>query len=282
MRKYIVLAVLAVVLLSACNGVSISDTPVGPIQTETISVPAPDADVATVNLKFGASDSFQLRAGAEGLVEGTVRYNLDQLKPTVTTTGSEVTIEQSGNGLNLSNKLRNEWELRLSKAVPLSLNVDAGAYRGSYDLGGLRLRALNVNQGAAETTYDFGEANPEAMERLSFSSGAASAELKNLANANAAAMSFEVGAGSYTFDFGGALARTTLVDVQAGTTNMTIRVPRGTPARITLRGVVTSAELDGFSGIGDKQYANAAWDEARPHVDITISSAVGKVKLESN
>jgi hypothetical protein len=282
MRKYIVLAVLAVLLLSACNGVSISETPVGPVQTENISVPAPDADTATVNLKFGASDSFQLRPGAEGLVEGTVRYNVEQLRPTVTINGDAVTIDQTNKSLNLSNKLRNEWNLRLSKAVPLSLNVDAGAYRGSYDLGGLRLRALNVSQGAAESTYNFGEPNPEAMERLSFSSGAASVELKNLANANAAAMSFEVGAGSYTLDFGGALARSVTVDVEAGTSNLTIRVPRGTPARIKLDGVVTSAELDGFSGIGDKQYANAAWDEARPHVDITISSAVGKVKLESN
>jgi hypothetical protein len=282
MRKYILFAILAVLLLAACNGVTIAETPVGTLQTERISVPAPDAEAATVNLTFGASDSFQLRPGAEGLVEGSVQYNVDQLKPTVTTAGGEVTIDQHARGLNLSNKVRNEWDLRLSDAVPMSLNVSAGAFKGDYDLGGLRLRALSVSQGAAESTYDFGKPNPEPMNGLSFSSGAASAKLTNLANANAASMNFDIGAGDYTLDFGGALARSTAVEIQAGASSLTIRVPRGTPARVTLSGVASGTELAGFTSAGGKQYVNESWDEARPHIDISIESAVGEVRLESD
>ena len=281
MQRYIILALLATLLLAGCNGVTIGETPIGALQTERISVPAPDADAATVNLKFGASDSFRLRPGAESLVEGNVQYNLDQLKPVVTTSGDSVTIEQRARNLNLSTKLLNQWDLRLSDAVPMSLNVDAGAYKGTYDLGGLRLRAVDVNQGAAESSYDFSRANPEQMDHLAFSSGAASVELSNLVNANAGRMSFDVAAGSYTLDFGGALARSVAVDVKAGASSLTIHVPRGTPARVSIAGGLNSADLVGFSGAGDKQYVNQSWDETRPHVDVKVDSAIGSVRLVS-
>jgi hypothetical protein len=281
LRKYIILALLAALVLSACDGVTITETAVGPIQTATISVPAPDAEVANVHLQFGASDSFKLRPGADALVEGTVRYNVEEFKPTIATSGDQVTIDQSSKSVRLSNNIRNEWDLRLSDAIPLSLSVNAGAYRGSYDLGGLLLRGLHVEQGAAESTYDFGKPNREVMEQLLFSSGLASVEMNNLANANAAEMRFEIGAGNYTLDFGGTLARTAKVNVEAGTSNLTIRVPHGTPARVTLDGVATGVDVDGFAEAGQKQYINAAWDEAQPHVEITLSSAVGSVKLAS-
>jgi len=281
MRTYIPLILLAL-LLSACSGVTIGETPIGDLRTERISVPAPDADVATVHLKFGASDSFRLRPGAENLVEGSVQYNIDQLKPSVSTSGGDVTIEQRARSLNMSSNVRNEWDLRLSDAVPMALNVDAGAYKGSYDLGGVRLRAVEVNQGAAESTYDFSQPNPEPMDHLAFSSGAASVKLTHLANANAARMSFNVAAGSYTLDFGGTLARTMAVDVSAGASSLTIRVPSGTPARVHLKGGLSSADAVGFTSVGEKQYANAAWDESRPHIDISVDSAVGSVRMESN
>jgi hypothetical protein len=282
MRRYIPVAFLAVLLLPACSGVTIGDAQVGPTRTEAINVPAPDSNTATVNLKFGASDSFQLRSGASALVEGSVRYNIDRLKPAVTTTGSAVTIDQGDRGLTLSNQVRNEWDLRLSNQVPLSLNVDAGAYKGSYELGGLRLRGLSVNQGAAESNYDFGSPNPEQMERLEFSSGAASVKLTNLANANASRMHFQIGAGEYTLDFGGTLSRSAKVEVDAGTSALTIRVPHGTSARVVVDGALVNVNADGFTKAGSGQYVNGAWDEAQPNVDITIKSAVGTIQLESN
>ncbi|MBK9712029.1 MAG: hypothetical protein IPO81_12015 [Kouleothrix sp.] len=282
MRKLIALTLLAALLLTACSGISISDAKTGPLQTATIAVPAPDADAADVTLRFGASNRFRLQPGASGLVDGTVQYNVDLFKPIVTTSGSGVTIEQRPNDMTVTNNMRNEWELRLSDSIPMTLNVEAGAYKGEYDLGGLRLRNLSVSQGAADSTYDFSEANPDQMDDLTFKSGASSAKLTNLANANAAQMHFDIAAGSYTLDFGGALQRTVGVEVQGGASGLTIRVPSGTPTIVTIKGALNSADVDGFTGIGDRQYANASWDESQPHIAITVDSALGSVKLQSN
>jgi hypothetical protein len=279
MYKFLPLLFIAA-LLTACSGVIVSDAQIGPSQTATIAVPAPDSEAADLTLRFGAAQ-FRLQPGAAGLVEGTVQYNVEQLKPTVTSSGGQVTIEQTANDLSFSSQLRNAWDLKISNAIPLALTVEAGAYKGSYDLGGLRLRGLKVEQGAAESTYDFSKPNPEALEQLSFSSGAASLTVSNLANANAASMRFETAAGDCTLDFGGTLERTSDVDIQAAATNLTIRVPSSTPMLVRIKGSLSSTDLKGFRQIDRQEYTNAAWDEARPHVVVTIENAVGAVNLVS-
>jgi hypothetical protein len=270
MHKYILIALLGALLLTSCSGITISETQIGPNQTATIDVPAPDSDAANLTLRFGATNQFRLQPGATGLVQGTVQYNVDQLKPTVTTSGSQVTIEQKPEHLTISNQLRNIWDLKLSDTIPMALTVQAGAYKGSYDLGGLRLRGLKVEQGAAESTYDFSKPNREALEQLSFSSGAASLTISNLANAHAANMRFETAAGDYMLDFGGTLGRTANVDIQAAATNLTIRVPSDTPMLVRIKGSLSSTDLIGFHEIGSQLYANGAWDESRPHVVVAI------------
>jgi hypothetical protein len=279
MYKFLPLLLMAA-LLTACSGAIVSDAQIGPSQTITIAVPAPESDAANLTLRFGAAQ-FRLQPGASGLVEGTVQYNVEQLKPTVTSSGGQVTIEQVSNDLSFSNQLRNAWDLKISDSIPLALTVEAGAYKGSYDLGGLRLRGLNVEQGAADSTYDFSKPNPESLEQLSFSSGAASLTVSNLANANAAHMRFETAAGDYTLDFGGTLARTTNVDIHAAATNLTIRVPSTTPMLVQINGSLSSTDLKGFRQIDGQQYANAAWDDAKPHVVMTIENAIGAVNLVS-
>ena len=280
MRYRIVLALGALLLLSACGGLDLQPAAVGATRTETLRVPATSA-ATDLTLRFGMADRFQLSGGAEDLVEGSVQYNIDDLKPTVSTSGNRIAIEQGRNALTtFPRDARNEWDLKLSDATPLNLTIEAGAYKGDYDLGGLRLRALNVSQGAAETTYDFSKPNTEPLERLEFQSGASTVTLSNLANANAASMSFDGGAGSYTLDFGGTLARSASVEIQGGAATYTIRIPAATPARITLKGGMTSVNANGFTH-SDKQYVNSAWDEGRPHLDIVVDLGLGTLNLAS-
>jgi hypothetical protein len=279
MRKVIILAIGALLLLSACDS-SFSSAPVGETRTETIRVPATSA-ATDLTLRFGMADRFQLKGGAENLVDGSVQYNIDDLKPTVSAFGNRITIEQLHNGLTtFSRDVRNQWDLKLSDATPLALTIEAGAYNGDYDLGGLRLRELNISQGAAQTTYDFSKPNPESLERLTFSSGASTATLRNLANANAAALSFDGGAGTYALDFGGQLARSADVEITGGASTYTIRIPSRTPARVTVTGGMATINLAGFTRQG-QQYINASWDESKPHLEITADIGLGTLNLES-
>ena len=278
MRKAILL-VLGALLLGACDS-SFASAPIGETRTETIRVPATSA-ATDLTLRFGMADRFQLKGGAEGLVDGSVQYNVDDLKPTISAAGNHVTIEQLHNGLtNFARDAHKQWDLKLSDATPLDLTIEAGAYNGSYDLGGLRLRELNVSQGAAETTYDFSKPNPEAMERLTFSTGASTATLRNLANANAASLSFDGGTGSYILDFGGQLVRSANVEIVGGASTYTIRIPRGTPARVTFKGGMATINVDGFTRQG-QQYMNASWNVSRPHLEIIADVGLGALNLES-
>jgi hypothetical protein len=279
MRTYLVLALGALLLLSAC-GANVHTAAVGAVRTEAIRVPATSA-ATDLTLRVGMADRFQLASGAENLVDGSIQYNVDEMKPIVSTSGNHVTIDQGHNAvLTFPRDTRNEWDLKLSDATPLNLTIEAGAYKGTYDLGGLRLRGLNVSQGAAETTYDFSKPNPEAMEQLAFSTGASTVALNNLANANAASMTFEGGAGDYTLDFGGTLARSAKAEIEGGAATYTIHVPAKTPARVTLKGGMTTINTTGFTRQG-QQYVNAAWNESQPHLDISMDLGLGTLNLES-
>ncbi|MFL5802504.1 MAG: toast rack family protein [Roseiflexaceae bacterium] len=278
MRKPIFLTIIALLLLSACDSAYTPAIRAGAMRTDTISVPAA-TDTANVTLRFGMADQFRLSGGAEALVDGSVKYNIDELRPTVSTSGSNVTIAQPHDGLiAFPREAYSEWDLRLSNTTPMALAIEAGAYKGAYDLGGLRLRDLRISEGASETTYNFSRPNTEAMGSLAFDSGASNVTLINLANANAAEMSFDGGAGDYTLDFGGELARTATVDVKGGASTYNIRIPAGTPARINLKGGMTTVNVDGFVRQG-QQYLNAAWDESKPHLDITVDMGLGTLNL---
>ena len=44
--------------------------------------------------------------------------------------------------------------------MPVRLTVTAGAYEGTYELGGLSLQNLSIKDGAAKTHVNFASANP--------------------------------------------------------------------------------------------------------------------------
>jgi hypothetical protein len=79
-------------------------------------------------------------------------------------------------------------------------------------------------------------------------------------------------------DFGGALARTATVDVKGGASTYNIRIPAGTPARIRLKGGMTTVNVDGFTQQG-RQYVNEAWDESKPHLDIMVDLGLGTLNV---
>jgi hypothetical protein len=276
MRRFVLLSLLVALLLGACGYAPNTD------QSTTINVPAPASDAANLTLRFGAADRFQLAPGASSMVEGTIEYNRDDLRPTVTTNGSAIVIAQGERtaGINPTAP-RNAWNLKLSDAVPLQLRVQAGAYNGSYDLGGLRLRALSVEQGAAQASYDFSKPNREPMEQLSVTSGGASLQMANLANANAGQMRFDLAAGTNSLDFGGQLQRSADVAVRTGAGKLVIRVPQSTPMRVRLSGALNQIDAIGFNRAEPGLYTNAAWDATKPHIEVTIDGAVGEISLES-
>src|SRR5918997_1760885 len=140
------------------------------------------------------------------------------------------------------------YEVEFGNKRPFALTIETGASDFDLDLGGIPLSRLMVRQGAGKFELDFSAPNPEPMELLEVSSGAAGIELENLANANFSEMRLSGGAAAYELDFGGALARDAEVRIETGLSGVEVTVPSSTAARIVAETTLGSVEVgNGFT-----------------------------------
>src|SRR5918997_4465505 len=140
------------------------------------------------------------------------------------------------------------YEVEFGKERPFTLTIETGASDFDLDLGGIPLSRLMVRQGAGKFELGFPQPNPEHMELLEISSGAAAIELENLANANFSEMRLSGGAASYELDFGGVLSRDAEVSIETGISGVVVSVPSSTAARVNAETTLGRVDVgDGFS-----------------------------------
>ncbi|MEJ2759021.1 MAG: toast rack family protein [Anaerolineales bacterium] len=260
----IVLVVLALTSLACGITLTLPDDAIeiGDLRTDTIFIPAPeDSDTTSVKLEFGAGKLILKPGAPEGLIAGSASYNVDGLNPEVTISSSEVSIKQEPykfklGGLPNVNQVENTWELSFG-TQPIELELRAGAFDGDFELGGMALEKLNVFSGASSVEAHFSTPNLSSMSELHFTTGASSAKLYELANANFSLMKFEGGAGDYTLDFSGTLQRDATVEIDAALSNVKIIVPDGTPTTLRLESNLTNVNAHGTWAGGASNYSLA-------------------------
>jgi hypothetical protein len=248
------------------------------VKTQQISEPLPDNSSSTPQLKIQmGAGSLNLSGGANKWVVGTVDYNLPELKPDATLTGNNLLISQdnklSGN-LPLSKPV-NIWNLKLGN-IPMDLVINAGAYDGKLDLGGIALRNLTVSDGASTSAVNFASPNPEKMQTLSYSTGASKVDFSNLANANFSEMDFSGGAGSYTLDFSGKLQQDATVHIDGGVSSFKVIIPATTPCKVTVEGGLNNINLQGTWTVEDNVYQVKG---SGPSLNINLKMGVGNLDL---
>ncbi len=236
MNTKIISAFLALALASMACGFELPKAPEPePEVTEKISVTTPEGDNVNLKLSFGAGE-MTLAPGADQLVDGTATYNYSAFKPVITTEGSDIQVGMSDvdfNSFPSFNDLKNIWDLKLGD-TPMDLSIEAGAYTGTFELGGLALNALTIKDGAAEVELAFSEPNLTEMSIFQYGTGASNVKMSGLANANFSLMDFSSGAGDYTLDFSGNLKRDASITISSGLSNMIIVVPEGVNAIVTV------------------------------------------------
>ena len=282
----IILSVLALATLACSITVNLPDTKfrTGPTTTDDLSIPYPPSDQGQpeLTIEFGAGElNVQPGTGAE-LVVGTAKYNVEELKPEVMTTGNEVKVstgDMKFTGIPdfRGDKYVNEWDLELGSA-PLDLVIKAGAYQGRIDLGGLSLTSLKVADGAADVKIRFSAPNPVEMDTLRYDTGASSVELEGLANANFERMTFKGGAGSYVLDFSGELKRDATVNVDAGLSNVKIIVPEGVSARVLVDRGLANVDVSGDWEKSGDDYELVA---EGPRLTINVNIGAGNLELRN-
>ncbi len=279
-RKIIPILLVVFLITTACGfGFTVPEraTP-EPEVTDKITVPVPSSGEARLTLSFGAGE-LNLSAGAQdALVEGTATYNYSKIKPVVKTDGDSVRI-QSGEGTfnsfpNFSN-LTNRWDLKLGSA-PTNLIIEAGAYTGEFEFGGLALTGLTVKDGASTVDLSFASPNKAEMSILRYETGASTVKLIGLANANFGTLDFSGGAGDYTLDFSGELKRSATATIDSGLCNIILVIPEGIHAVVT----VESGAANISFGPGWTQSGNVYTQEGDgPTLTIIVNIGAGNLTL---
>ena len=288
MHNKLIVFILSVLLLTslACGvtiNLPVSDVKTGPTVTEEIYVPEIEStEPVDLMIDFGAGE-LGIQPGAENaLVTGTARYNIVDFKPEIVVDGNSVhlktaNLEIKGIPLINSRDLINEWDLQLGSA-PMNLSVNAGAYQGRIELGGLSLQSVKFTDGAAEVDIRFSDLNLIEMDTLRYETGASSVELQGLANANCETLIFKGGAGDYTLDFSGELQRDMDVTVDSGMSNVKIIVPKGVSARVLYDGGLSNVDL---SGDWEKSGDDYQQEGTGPRITINVNLGAGNLDLSN-
>lgn len=282
-RLFAIALALALVTMACSINLNLPgrDVKTGPTQTEEINIATPGDGATDLRLGFGAG-KLSLAPGAGGvLISGTATYNVMDLKPEVQVNGSQVRVDTGDLNLNgipdFRKDLVNEWDLKLGTA-PMQLSIDAGAYEGRYDLGGLAIESLEISDGAADVELQFSQPNPVEMGEFRYKTGASSVKLRMLGNANFDTMTFKSGAGDYTLDFSGSLQRDATVTIDAGFSSVKLIVPEGVSARVLFDGGLTNVDISGNWNKSGNQYEQPG---DGPRLTINVNMGAGELQLRN-
>lgn len=287
-RICILAAALVLALVTMACGLININLPVtqiktGPTQTVDIQVPIPGEPSTGVelNLEFIAGEMKLAPGASEYLASGTATFNAADFEPKVETNGSSYTLRQGDmmiEGIpNFKDNIKNEWDLQLAN-TPMSLNIKAGAYTGSFELGGLSLEKLAISEGGSDFRGSFSKLNIVEMSSFTFSTGGSNMELKGLANANFEQMTFNSGAGNYTLSFDGDLQRDASVTIETGMSTVNIIVPEGVNAQVTFEGGLSSVNAGGGWDQNGSVYTLSG---SGPTITITVKMGAGTLNLKT-
>jgi hypothetical protein len=131
-----------------------------PIETQTDSqtVAAEGARTAQVDLRMGAGELRLTGASQDALLDATFKYNRARLRPEVDyhVSGDKGYLRvaaRRSSGVHFG-RVRNEWDLSLSRALPVDLRVNLGAGESRLDLRGIELTNVDIDMGVGEMRLD--------------------------------------------------------------------------------------------------------------------------------
>jgi hypothetical protein len=167
----------------------------------------------------------------------------------------------------------------LPSNTPMSVSVKLGAAEAKLDLGGLLLERLIYETGASDTHIRFSEPNPGVAEYCSFKAAAASFRVDDLGNSGCRRITLSGGVGELELDFPGEWSHDATADINVGLGGIEPRVPVGLGVRIEKSTFLMSFDAPGFEEQEGGVWISNNWENARHHLTITISGALGGITV---
>ena len=246
----------------------------------------------SVNIDFGAGTLKLSKASAGKIVEASLEYDPDKVKPRINYdlmgTKGKLQVDMKspyrkddGINFNYPDLKKNDWDLKLSTEIPLTLDLDLGASKSDLDFSGMQITDCKISTGASETSLRFDTPNPVRMSLLKIEAGIAKFRASNLANANFDRFKFDGGVGSYTLDFRGELNHRTDIAIEVGLGSTTILIPKRFGVKLISDGsFLSSVSFDRMQKIRSDVYVNDQYGKTESELVINLDTGIGSVNLE--
>jgi hypothetical protein len=239
-----------------------------------------------VEVNYGAG-TFRLgpTEGAEHLYRARVRFDEEQFTPVHEFSGGNLTLgtrgrEGSGRRISVSRSAdQAEFDLRLGRGIPISLEMNLGAVRSELELGGIPLTRVELANGAAETTLRVSAPNPATMETILLKVGAASFSGSGMGRLGARNIDVEAGLGEVRLELDGLTRPETDVRVSMGLGSLELLVPQGVGIEVQRSGFLTSMNAPGLERQGSR-WVSPDWETAPARVRVLLSAALGSVSIQ--
>ena len=129
----------------------------GPTQHDFRSIEMDSSESLRVNCRMGAGH-LRVAGGTEKLARVDFTYNVPSWKPYVryhSTAGhGDLNIEQPDTGHSRMGHTRYDWDVRLTRDIPVDLRVNFGAGEAQLDVGDLSLKSIEVDMGVGKLSLD--------------------------------------------------------------------------------------------------------------------------------
>jgi hypothetical protein len=173
-------------------------------------------------------------------------------------------------------------DVYLTGSTPLALSMKFGAAEATLDLGGLKLTNLVLETGASDTRIRFSERNTETAEHCTFKAGAAALRLDDLGNSGCRRLNVSGGVGRLALDFSGDWKHDTTADIKVGLGTIEISVPAELGVRIDRSTFLMSFDAPDFEKQDGGIWLSRNWDTAKHHLSLSVSGALGGIRIARN
>jgi hypothetical protein len=209
-----------------------------------------------VTVRFNAG-TLKLTAQDAPATESRFTYTREAWKPRVTFSREggqgRLAIEQpEEKNVNMGDKDRNEWEIKMARGVPTDLTLRMGAGEGTLDLRGAKVQRLEMDAGAGAFKV-------------------------NLANTSVADLKVNAGVGELTLDLTGNRTANLQADINGGIGDLNLVLPRKTGVRVKVSGL-GGLNSTGFKKQGD-YYVNDAYGKSSHSLNLSVSGGLGDLEL---
>ncbi|MHB1136230.1 MAG: toast rack family protein [Coriobacteriia bacterium] len=193
-------AALTAVTASGCVRVELPEPQQG---TADDHITRDGATELTASIDMGAG-RLTVTGGADDLMDATYEFSDEAWRPEVryrVDAGEGILSVESPTRprIDLSSRMRYDWEIALADDVPLTLSVAMGAGESELSLGSLDLRRLSVDMGAGDAAIDL-TGTPQHDLSAEINAGAGAITLRVPVDVGVRIVGYQDGIGTYRAD----------------------------------------------------------------------------------